>query len=108
MLLLPLLSKSPKFTCQGLFDTSRQKLKQVTLLTLLLLTMLLSSCSSDPQIVTCPSVPPVLLGHLDRTAFAGNTYGDVTQYAVILKRERDVCLNRVDKIREWRIENAQR
>ncbi|HII3692592.1 TPA: Rz1-like lysis system protein LysC, partial [Pasteurella multocida] len=27
--------------------------------------------------------------------------------AVILKRERDVCLNRVDKIREWQTENAQ-
>ncbi len=26
---------------------------------------------------------------------------------VILKRERDVCLNRIDRIREWQTEHAQ-
>ncbi|PNL88274.1 lytic protein Rz1 [Aggregatibacter aphrophilus] len=42
-----------------------------------------------------------------QTGFDGNTYGDITQYSVILKRERDMCLNRVDKIREWQVGHAQ-
>ncbi|PJG83802.1 Rz1-like lysis system protein LysC [Caviibacterium pharyngocola] len=66
--------------------------------------MLLSSCSSQIETTHCPGIPPVLLGHLDKTAFKGRTYGDVTQYAVILKRERDMCLNRIDKIRDWQVE----
>lgn len=70
--------------------------------------MLLSSCSSEPQITACPSIPPVLLGPLDKTGFNGRTYGDVTQYAVILKRERDMCLNRIDKIREWQAEDLNK
>ncbi len=75
---------------------------------LLLLVMLLSSCSSQIETTHCPSIPPVLLGHLDKTAFKGRTYGDVTQYAVILKRERDMCLNRIDKIREWQTEDLNK
>lgn len=71
---------------------------------LLLLVMLLSSCSSQIETTYCPSIPPVLLGNLDKTGFNGRTYGDVTQYAVILKRERDMCLNRIDKIKEWQVE----
>ena len=73
----------------------------------LLLTVLLTSCASKPQVVHCPVLPTAYLAHLDKTSFSGSTYGDVAQYAVILKRERDVCLNRIDKIREWQIENAQ-
>jgi len=52
-------------------------------------------------------MPSAYIAHLDKTGFDGNTYGDITQYSVILKRERDMCLNRIDKIREWQIENAQ-
>nr|DAY09796.1 MAG TPA: hypothetical protein [Caudoviricetes sp.] len=52
-------------------------------------------------------LPLAYIAHLDKTPFNGVSYGDVAQYAVILKRERDVCLNRLDKIREWQIENAQ-
>ena len=69
--------------------------------------MLLSSCASKPQATYCPALPPAYVAHLDKTGFSGSTYGDITQYSVILKRERDVCLNRLDKIREWQIENAQ-
>lgn len=70
--------------------------------------MLLSSCSNQIETTHCPSIPPVLLGNLDKTAFKGHTYGDVTQYAVILKRERDMCLNRIDKIREWQAEDLHK
>ncbi|OBW93009.1 lytic protein Rz1 [Gallibacterium salpingitidis] len=52
-------------------------------------------------------MPAVLISYLDRTNFNGRTYGDVAQYAVILKRERDICLNRIDRIREWQTEQAQ-
>nr|WP_242505024.1 lytic protein Rz1 [Avibacterium paragallinarum] len=45
---------------------------------------------------------------MNKTAFSGRTYGDVTQYAVILKRERDMCLNRIDKIREWQTEDLNK
>ncbi len=72
-----------------------------------LLAVLLSSCGSKPVIQACPQIPVALLSHLDKTGFTGQTYGDVSKYSVILKRERDVCLNRVDKIREWQVENAQ-
>lgn len=72
-----------------------------------LLALLSTSCAKNDPIVACPILPAAFISHLDKTPFNGSTYGDVTQYAVILKRERDICLNRVDKIREWRIEHAQ-
>ena len=85
-----------------------RKLKsKVVCLIPLLLTVLLTSCASKPQVVHCPVLPVAYIAHLDKTPFNGVSYGDVAQYAVILKRERDVCLNRLDKIREWQIENAQ-
>nr|WP_245853341.1 hypothetical protein [Pasteurella oralis] len=74
---------------------------------LTLLVLLLTSCASKPVAQVCQSIPSALLAHLDKTGFNGNTYGDVSKYAVILKRERDVCLNRIDKIREWQVENTQ-
>lgn len=71
-----------------------------------LLVMLLSSCGNDPE--ACPSFPSAYVAHLDKTGFNGSTYGDITQYSVILKRERDMCLNRIDKIREWQIEQLSK
>ena len=84
------------------------KLKLAVLLILVLLAMLLSSCASKPVVMSCSQVPAALTAHLDKTAFAGDTYGDVTKYAVILKRERDMCLNRIDKIREWQTEKLSK
>ncbi len=79
------------------------------LITLLLLTTLLSSCvSPEPQVCSCPQIPAILTAHLDKSSFKGKTYGDVTEYAVILKRERDMCLNRIDKIREWQAEVVEK
>lgn len=74
----------------------------------LLLTVLLTSCASKPQVVHCPVLPVAYMAHLDKTSFSGATYGEVAQYAVILKRERDVCLNRIDKIREWQREKMEK
>ncbi|WP_458794152.1 Rz1-like lysis system protein LysC [Pasteurella multocida] len=83
-------------------------MKRVLTLTMpVLLVLLLTSCASKPVAQVCPNIPAALLAHLNKTGFTGQTYGDVSKYAVILKRERDVCLNRIDKIREWQIENAQ-
>lgn len=76
-------------------------------ITVLLLVILLSSCASKPVTTVQPQIPAVLISYLDRTNFNGRTYGDVAQYAVILKRERDICLNRIDRIREWQTEHAQ-
>lgn len=82
-----------------------KKIKAQRLIVLTPLVLLLTSCvKSEP--VACPVLPAAFIAHLDKTTFKGRTYGDVTQYAVILKRERDVCLERVDKIREWQVENA--
>jgi hypothetical protein len=53
-------------------------------------------------------LPVAYIAHLDKTPFNGVSYGDVAQYAVILKRERDVCLARVDKIREWHTEKLSK
>lgn len=75
---------------------------------LTLLAMLLSSCASKPEVTACPQFPVAFTAHLDKTSFSGRTYGDVTQYAVILKRERDMCLNRIDKIREWQKEELSK
>nr|PRK64423.1 hypothetical protein BV163_01410 [Haemophilus influenzae] len=74
----------------------------------LLLLACLTSCANKPQIITYPTIPAAYLAHLDKTSFSGATYGEVAQYAVILKRERDVCLNRIDKIREWQIEKLSK
>ena len=70
--------------------------------------MLLSSCASKPVVMSCPQLPAALTAHLDKTVFAGETYGDIAQYSVILKRERDMCLNRIDKIREWQTEKLSK
>ncbi|WP_423251499.1 Rz1-like lysis system protein LysC [Pasteurella multocida] len=78
------------------------------LLILALLILLLTSCADKPVIQSCPSIPSALLAHLDRTAFNGQTYGDVAKYSVILKRERDVCMDRVDKIRELQKEDLNK
>ncbi|WP_424407423.1 Rz1-like lysis system protein LysC [Pasteurella sp. PK-2025] len=83
------------------------KKKALVLTVLLLLVLLLSSCVSKPVVQACPQIPVALLAHLDKTGFTGQTYGDVSRYSIVLKRERDVCLNRIDKIREWQTENAQ-
>ncbi|WP_256891916.1 Rz1-like lysis system protein LysC [Rodentibacter pneumotropicus] len=77
-------------------------------ITAMLLALLSTSCAKNEPIVACPILPAAFISHLDKTPFNGHTYGDVTQYAVILKRERDICLNRVDKIRKWRVEQAQK
>ena len=58
--------------------------------------------------MSCPQLPAALTAHLDKTVFAGETYGDIAQYSVILKRERDMCLNRIDKIREWQTEKLSK
>ncbi|MBF6984524.1 Rz1-like lysis system protein LysC [Pasteurella multocida] len=86
----------------------QNKKEVLTLLMLALLVLLLTSCASKPVAQVCPSIPAALLAHLDKTGFNGNTYGDVSKYAVILKRERDVCLNRIDKIREWQKEDLNK
>lgn len=70
--------------------------------------MLLSSCGSKPPPCRCSTLPSAYISHLDKTSFAGATYGDITQYAVILKRERDMCINRIDKIREWQSEELNK
>lgn len=90
-----------------LLNQSRKMLNAVILTILLALVMLLSSCAGKPQATGCPVLPPAYVAHLDKTGFNGSTYGDITQYSVILKRERDICLHRVDKIREWQVENTQ-
>ena len=78
-------------------------------LTPLLLIALLTSCANKPPVVaTCSKVPVAYLSHLDKTVFAGETYGDIAQYSVILKRERDMCLNRIEKIREWHTEKLSK
>ncbi|HEH9803407.1 TPA: hypothetical protein SID01_002439, partial [Pasteurella multocida] len=82
----------------------QNKKRLLAVITVTLLAALLSSCASKPVIQACPQIPAALLAHLDKTGFTGQTYGDVSKYAVILKRERDVCLNRIDKIREWQTE----
>lgn len=86
----------------------RNKLKLAVLLILVLLAMLLSSCASKPVVVSCSQLPAALTAHLDKTQFAGETYGDIAQYSVILKRERDMCLNRIEKIREWHAEKLSK
>ncbi|HDR1024793.1 TPA: hypothetical protein ACPDJE_001879 [Pasteurella multocida] len=85
----------------------QNKKRLLAVITVTLLVVLLTSCVSKPVVQVCPHIPAALLAHLDKTGFTGQTYGEVAKYAVILKRERDVCLNRIDKIREWQTENAQ-
>lgn len=74
----------------------------------MLLALLLTSCAKNEPAVAFPMLPAAYIAHLDKTPFNGATYGDVMQYAVILKRERDVCLNRIDKIREWQVEHTEK
>lgn len=74
---------------------------------LLPLMLLLSSCGSSSMPAHCPQLPAAFTAHLDKTGFKGKSYGEVAEYAVILKRERDMCLNRIDKIREWQVKHAQ-
>lgn len=91
-----------------LLNQSHKMLNKAILIMLPLLVMLLSSCAGKPQATGCPVLPYAYVAHLDKTQFIGETYGDVAQYAVILKRERDMCLNRIDKIREWQTEKLSK
>ena len=76
------------------------------MLALTCLAVSLSSCSSQvetqylfpPQAYTIPC---------ERSAFSGNTYGDAIEHLIKVMAERDLCASQIDKIREWRIENAQ-
>ncbi|WP_443090327.1 Rz1-like lysis system protein LysC [Basfia succiniciproducens] len=83
-----------------LLNLFQSKSKKVKHLIPMLPIILSTSCVSEPEVKACPQLPVALTAHLDKTPFSGRTYGDVTQYAVVLKRERDMCLNRIDKIRE--------
>ena len=91
-----------------LLNQSRKMLNRAILTMLPVLVMLLSSCASKPQATGCPVLPPAYMAQLDKTGFSDSTSGDITQYSVILKRERDMCLNRIDKIREWQIEKLNK
>ena len=92
-----------------LLNQSLNQIAKVMRLTPLLLIALLTSCANkSPVVTTCSKVPVAYLSHLDKTVFAGETYGDIAQYSVILKRERDMCLNRIEKIREWQTEKLSK
>ncbi|WP_444860391.1 Rz1-like lysis system protein LysC [Rodentibacter genomosp. 2] len=74
-----------------LLNLSLNKRKALTLIIATLLALLSTSCAkNEPITAACPVLPAAFISHLDKTSFNGHTYGDVTQYAVILKRERDV------------------
>lgn len=91
-----------------LFVLFHSRLKAPRALIALALSLLLTSCASKSEPCVCTTLPASLIAPMERTQYQGDgTYGDVTQYAVILKRERDICLNRVDKLRQWWVEYAQ-
>lgn len=69
-------------------------------LCLVLLSMVLSGCSTKtkieylypPQAYTIPC---------ERSEFRGKTYGDAIEHLIKVMAERDLCASQIDKIREW-------
>ncbi|WP_424580057.1 Rz1-like lysis system protein LysC [Volucribacter psittacicida] len=71
------------------------------------LLMLLNGCSNQTKI-TYLTPPTIYTLPCQRTPFTAQTYGEAITYLRMVMKERDMCANRVDKIREWIVEQAQR
>lgn len=70
--------------------------------------MLLSGCSTTRTNTLYLTPPAIYTLPCERSSFTGQTYGDVVVFLRMVMKERDMCANRIDKVREWIIENAQR
>ena len=80
----------------------KRLLKLSLALTLVCLSLLLTACTNKvttkaeyiypPQAYTAPCV---------RTAFTGETYGDVVIQLVKVTAERDKCASQVDNLNKW-------
>ena len=80
----------------------KQSLRHNLVLTLVCLSLLLTACTNKvttkaeyiypPQAYTAPCV---------KTAFTGETYGDVVIQLVKVTAERDKCASQVDNLNKW-------
>ena len=80
----------------------KQSLRHNLVLTLVCLSLLLTACTNKvttkaeyiypPQAYTVPCV---------KTAFTGETYGDVVIQLVKVTAERDKCASQVDNLNKW-------
>ena len=66
------------------------------------LLLLIVSCSSPVQVKQVVIRPPAhLLAPCERSAYTGKTWGDLANYTVKVKKERDICSQRLENIKIW-------
>ena len=71
------------------------------MLTLVCLSMLLTGCGSNATKVSYIYPPQAYTVPCAKTAFTGETYGDVVLQLVRVTAERDKCASQVDNLNKW-------
>ncbi|WP_418887735.1 hypothetical protein [Mannheimia granulomatis] len=78
------------------------KSRVAVLLCLMLLSTVLSGCTQKVVTKTNYVYPPAAyLVQCERSVFNGKTYADSIDYLMVVIKERDVCANQINSIREW-------
>lgn len=68
----------------------------------MLLSTVLSGCTQKVVTKTNYMYPPAAyLAQCERTGFSGKTYADAIDYLMVVIKERDVCANQINSIRDW-------
>lgn len=84
------------------------KSRVAVLLCLMLLSTVLSGCTQKVVTKTNYVYPPAAyLVQCERSEFSGKTYADAIDYLIVVIKERDVCANQINSIREWQARTKQ-
>ena len=68
----------------------------------MLLSTVLSGCTQKVVKKANYVYPPAAyLVQCERTGFNGKTYADAIDYLMVVIKERDVCANQINSIKEW-------
>ncbi|HHF5353038.1 TPA: hypothetical protein ACPPAT_000693 [Haemophilus influenzae] len=79
----------------------KQSLRLNLVLTLVCLSLLLTACGSNTTKTSYIYPPQAYTVPCAKTAFTGETYGDVVLQLVRVTAERDKCASQVDNLNKW-------
>ncbi|WP_112084135.1 Rz1-like lysis system protein LysC [Haemophilus influenzae] len=79
----------------------KRLLRHNLVLTLVCLSLLLTACGSNTTKTSYIYPPQAYTVPCAKTAFTGETYGDVVLQLVRVTAERDKCASQVDNLNKW-------
>ncbi|BBF07640.1 Rz1-like lysis system protein LysC [Haemophilus influenzae] len=79
----------------------KQSLRLNLALTLVCLSLFLTACGSNTTKTSYIYPPQAYTVPCAKTAFTGETYGDVVLQLVRVTAERDKCASQVDNLNKW-------